>query len=57
LKCPHCSKVIDDKLIIKESARIRGSIVTKRKKVSSKINGKKGGRPLKNKTKSDGDVK
>jgi hypothetical protein len=45
--CPHCKKLIDDKLIIKESARIRGSIVTKRKKVSSKINGKKGGRPPK----------
>ena len=47
MKCPHCKKEIDDKLIIKESARIRGSIVTKRKKVSSKINGKKGGRPPK----------
>ena len=45
--CPHCNKKIEDKLIIKESARIRGSIVTKRKKVSSKINGKKGGRPPK----------
>ena len=43
--CPHCNKKIEDKLIIKESARIRGSIVTKRKKVSSKLNGKKGGRP------------
>ena len=47
MKCPHCNKAIDDKLIIKESARIRGSIITKRKKVSSKINGKKGGRPPK----------
>ena len=56
MKCPHCSKVIEDKLIIKESARIRGSVITKRKAVSSKINGKKGGRPLKNKTKN-GDVK
>ena len=45
MKCPHCNKKIEDKLIIKESARIRGSIVTKRKKVSSKMNGKKGGRP------------
>ncbi len=45
--CPHCNKKIEDKLIIKESARIRGSIVTKRKKVASKINGKKGGRPPK----------
>ena len=45
--CPHCNKKIDDKLIVKESARIRGSVITKRKKVSSKINGKKGGRPPK----------
>jgi hypothetical protein len=47
VKCENCGKEIDDKLIVKESARIRGSIVTKRKKVSSKINGKKGGRPPK----------
>ena len=56
MKCPHCKKEIDDKLIIKESARIRGSVITKKKSVSSKINGKKGGRPLKNKIKN-GDVK
>jgi len=49
MKCPNCQTEIDPKLIIKESARIRGSIVTKRKKVSSKINGKKGGRPPKGK--------
>lgn len=45
--CPHCNKKIDDKLIIKESARIRGSVKSKRKSVASKINGKKGGRPPK----------
>ena len=54
--CPHCGKEIDSKVIAKELGKKGGSIITKRKKVSSKINGKKGGRPLKNKTKN-GDVK
>ena len=54
--CPHCGKEIDSKVIAKELGKKGGSIITKRKKVSSKISGKKGGRPLKNKTKN-GDVK
>lgn len=43
--CSHCGKEIDPKLIAQEFARKGGSVITKRKKVSSKINGKKGGRP------------
>lgn len=55
--CPHCNKEIDPKLIAQEFARKGGSVITKKKTVASKINGKKGGRPLKNKTKSNGDQK
>jgi hypothetical protein len=54
--CPHCGKEIDSKTIAKELGKKGGSKITKRKKVSSIKNGKKGGRPLKNKIKN-GDVK
>ncbi|HQM83898.1 MAG TPA: hypothetical protein PLD55_04360 [bacterium] len=47
MKCPHCKKEIDDKLIVKESARIRGKVKSEKKKKSSINNGKKGGRPPK----------
>jgi hypothetical protein len=57
MKCPHCNKEIDPKLIAQEFARKGGSVISKKKTVASKLNGKKGGRPLKNKTKSNGDVK
>jgi hypothetical protein len=45
--CPHCGKEIDSKTIAKELGKKGGSKITKRKAVSSKINGKKGGRPPK----------
>lgn len=47
MKCPHCGKEIDPKLIAQEFARKGGSVITKKKTVASKINGKKGGRPPK----------
>ena len=43
--CPHCNKEIDPKLIAQEFARKGGSVTSKKKAVSSKLNGKKGGRP------------
>jgi len=47
VKCENCGKEIDPKLIIKESARIRGKVKSEKKKKSSINNGKKGGRPPK----------
>ena len=41
MKCPNCKAEIDDKIIIKESARIRGKIKSKKKSKSSAENGKK----------------
>jgi hypothetical protein len=47
ITCPHCGKEIDSKTIAKELGKKGGSVITKRKKVSSIKNGKKGGRPPK----------
>lgn len=43
--CPHCNKEIDPKLIAQEFARKGGSVISKKKTVAVKLNGKKGGRP------------
>ena len=57
MRCPKCQTEIDPKAIAREFASKGGKVKSKKKSIASKINGKKGGRPLKNKTKSDGDVK
>ena len=44
--CPHCNNPIDNSLIISESAKIRGSIISPIKSKKSAANGKHGGRPI-----------
>jgi hypothetical protein len=44
--CPHCNNPIDNSLIISESAKIRGSIISPVKSKKSAANGKHGGRPV-----------
>ena len=47
--CPHCSKVINDSLVISESQSILAKIKSIKKSKSSVENGKLGGRPKKSK--------
>jgi len=47
MNCPTCKTPIPDKTILKEAASINGSKTSKAKQNSSRLNGKKGGRPRK----------
>jgi len=67
MKCPHCSNDIKQRLVMKEAARIEarserralrttaasllGSITSDAKAAAARENGKKGGRPKRNREK------
>ena len=51
LKCPHCSKELPMALFAAFIGRLGGSKKSERKKRSSRLNGKLGGRPPKQKGK------
>lgn len=48
--CPHCGTTIDPTWISSQGARIAGTKKSRAKSKASKANGKKGGRPIKEKT-------
>lgn len=45
MNCPNCNHAIEDKIILSEAARINGLKTSEKKAMSSRKNGKKGGRP------------
>ena len=49
MKCPNCKKEIEDKLIISESARIRGKITSPKKTKANKANAISGWKKRKSK--------
>jgi len=55
MKCPHCEKDIKEKLVTAEAARIMGRRTSRAKSAASRANGKKGGRPPKEREELAGD--
>lgn len=49
MNCPHCKKQIEDALIVSEAGRINGRKTSEARTIASRENGKKGGRPKKEK--------
>ncbi|MBP9786053.1 MAG: hypothetical protein KBC72_00475 [Acinetobacter sp.] len=47
MKCPHCNKPINPKIIAAHMGKLGGSKTSESKKKSSAANGKLGGRPKK----------
>ena len=54
-KCPKCDAVLSDEWIVRQAMSITGSKTSKQRTAASRENGKKGGRPRKNKTRKVAD--
>lgn len=48
MKCPHCEKALSESEVKRLNAQLQGSKTSAQKSISSKLNGKLGGRPKKN---------